>query len=104
MNEELVQIVLHRLDGIERLLAEILGEKKQKSHYSTQEVAEKLGKAEFTVREWCRLGRVRATKRATGRGCNLEWMISHEEVERISAHGLLPQAKHPTRIRFDEPV
>jgi hypothetical protein len=91
MNEELVQLVLNRLNSIDERLAAILEEKQQKSHYSTQEVAEKLGKAEFTVREWCRLGRIQASKRATGRGRSLEWMISHEELMRVSAEGLLAQ-------------
>ncbi len=36
--------------------------------YSTAGAAKVLGKSEFTVREWCRLGRVRAEKRPCGRG------------------------------------
>jgi len=98
MNEELVQLVLSRLNSIDERLAAILEEKQKKSHYSTQEVAEKLGKAEFTVREWCRLGRIRATKRACGRGRSQEWMVSHEELNRVSAEGLLPQPKYQHRF------
>src|SRR5947209_12460192 len=44
--------------------------------YSTAEAAKGLGKSEFTVREWCRLGRVRAEKRPCGRGHSQEWSIS----------------------------
>ena len=98
MNEEVIQFVLSRLNSIDERLAAILEEKQQKSHYSTQEVAEKLGKAEFTVREWCRLGRIRAAKRACGRGRSQEWMVSHEELMRISAEGLLPAPKFHHRI------
>jgi hypothetical protein len=50
-----------------------------KEWYSTAEVAAILGRAEFTVREWCRLGRVRAEKKKCGRGPASEWIVSHAE-------------------------
>jgi hypothetical protein len=62
----------------------------QKDWYSVAELAALLGKAEFTVREWCRLGRVTASKRQCGRGSSQEWMVSHEELTRIQSYGLLP--------------
>ena len=58
--------------------------------YSIAEVAKQLSRAEFTVREWARHGRVYASKRACGRGPTQEWIISAEEVERIRNEGLLP--------------
>ncbi|HIF30281.1 MAG TPA: hypothetical protein EYG03_00770 [Planctomycetes bacterium] len=58
--------------------------------YSTADLARKLEKSEFTVREWCRLGRVYAEKRRCGRGNKREWMISHEELDCIRSEGLLP--------------
>ncbi len=61
-----------------------------KEWYSVAEAAEALEKAEFTVREWCRLGRVNAHKRPCGRGRSQEWIISHTELERIRNKGLLP--------------
>ena len=61
-----------------------------KDWYSPVEVAEILGKKTYTVREWCRLQRVKARKRPTGRGDADEWEISHDELERIKNHGLLP--------------
>ena len=82
--------LLERLDRIESLLQSLVQEKTIRDYYSTAEVAELLGKAEFTVREWCRLNRVYAEKRQTGRGRAKEWMISHQELTRIRNEGLLP--------------
>ena len=83
--------VMVRLERIERLLSQIIEKPAQREYYSTSEVAEILNRAEFTVREWCRLGRILAEKRRTGRGRSKEWMISHEELSRVQNEGLLPR-------------
>lgn len=62
----------------------------EKEYYTTQEAAKILGKRPYTVREWCRLARVRAEKALSGRGIDEEWRISHEELMRIHNEGLLP--------------
>ena len=82
-----------RLQRIETALQTLLQQRVVRNFYSTADAAQLLGKAEFTVREWCRRGRVQAVKRACGRGSSLEWMIPHSELERLQAEGLLP-AKH----------
>lgn len=64
-----------------------------KQSYSTHDVARILGKRPFTVREWCRHGRVHAKRALCGRGIDKEWRISHEELERIQNEGLLPVRK-----------
>jgi hypothetical protein len=79
-----------RFDRIEEMLQQLIELRTVKEYYSTAEVAKLLGKAEFTIREHCRLGRYNAEKRKTGRGRSLEWMISHEELQRIRNEGLLP--------------
>jgi transposase len=84
------QQIVERLDRIEDQLRRLLQERVVQKFYSTADAARLLGKAEFTVREWCRLGRIRAEKRSCGRGNAQEWMISHEELERIRAEGLRP--------------
>ena len=80
-----------RLTRIEELLSKLIDTKVRKDYYSTAEIARLLSRAEFTVREWARNGRIWAEKRQCGRGNTKEWMISHEELERIQNEGLLPK-------------
>src|SRR4051812_38396326 len=82
-----------RLDRIEELLLRLVQQKTVKDWYTTAESAEILERAEWTVREWCRLGRVNADKRPCGRGTSQEWIISHEELQRIRNEGLLPDPR-----------
>lgn len=81
-------------DRIESLLADIRAgieaAPSKKEYYTTAEAAEMLGKACFTVRQWCRLQRIHAEKTHAGRGIDAEWRISHQEIERIRNEGLLP--------------
>lgn len=90
--------VLARVRSTEAIQQElrdlILSQRQIKDYYSPAEAATVLGKAEFTVREWCRLERVHAQKRRSGRGRSLEWVISHEELQRIQREGLLPVPKY----------
>lgn len=84
------EIAVHdRLKWIEEALQTLLQQRVVQKWYSTADLAKILGRAEFTVREWCRLRRIRAEKRPCGRGNSKEWMISHEELERVQAEGLL---------------
>ena len=82
---------LQRLDRIERSLSTLMQLRTVKDFYSIDEVAEIVGKAEFTVREWARRGRINAQKRRSGRGKHQSWVISHEELQRIQREGLLPE-------------
>ena len=81
-----------RLDRIEQILPSLIERQTIKEWYTTAEVTKVPGKAEFTVREWCRLGRVRAQKKKCGRGVSSEWIISHEDLTRVRNEGLLPEA------------
>jgi hypothetical protein len=86
--------VLERLCRIEQVLAILVERQTVKDWYTTDEFAKLVSKAEFTVREWCRNGRVKAEKRRSGRGAFAAWVISHEELLRYQREGLLPV---PTR-------
>ncbi len=87
MIEERLQIIEGTLKKVEALLE---SQYEKREWYGVADAAEVLGKAEWTVREWCRLGRVNAHKRPCGRGRSQEWILSHAEIERIQSKGLLP--------------
>ena len=82
-----------RMRAVEGLLNRLVSQRTVKDWYITEEVAALLGKAEFTVREWCRLGRIRAEKKGSGRGRYRAWVVAHAELLRIQREGLLPQRR-----------
>ena len=79
-----------RLERIESILVSLAEQQTIREWYTTDQLAQALGKAEFTVREWARRGRIRAKKRKSGRGAHASWVISHEELLRYQREGLLP--------------
>jgi hypothetical protein len=81
---EIIEATVRKIESM------LEGQQAVREWYGISEAAEALGKAEWTVREWCRLGRVNAHKRPCGRGRSQEWILSHSEVERIRSKGLLP--------------
>lgn len=82
-----------RLDRLESLLESLVERGAVKAHYSVEEFARLIGREPFTVREYARLGRVRASKKASGRGKHANWVFSHEELERFRRDGLLPDRR-----------
>jgi hypothetical protein len=87
--------VEERLEHIESMLVALCERQTVKDWYSVEEFARMLGKAEFTVREWCRLGRIHAEKKGSGRGGHPYWVISHTELLRYQREGLLQGRKGP---------
>jgi C4-dicarboxylate-specific signal transduction histidine kinase len=87
---ERIDEVLERLGKLEAALDALVRQRTVKDWYGTDEFAQLVHKAEFTVREWCRNGRVRAEKRLSGRGAFPAWVISHQELLRYQREGLLP--------------
>jgi hypothetical protein len=82
--------ILKKLERLEAMLVILVDRATVREWYSTEEFAQIVGKAEFTVREWCRHGRVHAEKRMSGRGAFPAWVISHDELLRYQRDGLLP--------------
>ena len=68
-----------RLDRIAELLEVLVQRQTAKEFYEVEEFARLVRKASFTVREWCRNGRLMAEKRISGRGAHPAWAISHDE-------------------------
>ena len=79
-----------RLEKIEALLVVLIERQQVKDWYSVEEFARIVGRAEFTCREWCRHGRIRAEKKGSGRGAYASWAISHDELLRFQKDGLRP--------------
>ena len=82
-----------RLTGIESMLAQIheslTDPKAGREWYTVEEAASLIGRRPYTVREWCREGRINATKRSEKRGGAELWNISAAEITRYRDDGLL---------------
>jgi hypothetical protein len=61
-------IVEERLEKIEAMLVVLVERQQLRERYSVEEFARLAGRSEFTCREWCRHGRVKAEKKDSGRG------------------------------------
>jgi len=79
-----------KLDNILAMLAVVVEKQQVREWYTTHEFAKTVGKAEFTIRSYCRMARLRAEKRVSGRGAHAAWVISHAEMLRYQREGLLP--------------
>lgn len=62
----------------------------EQAWFSPVELARLIGRTSYTVRQWCRLGRLKARKRACGRGSHLAWEIPVEELQHYRNHGIRP--------------
>jgi len=82
-----------RLEKIEALLKALVEREQVKDWYSVEEFARLVGRSEFTCREYCRLGRINARKKASGRGKHAGWVVAHEELLRFRREGLLPDRR-----------
>lgn len=87
--------IIFRLTRLEDRIAQVIKDQAPpKEYYTVEEFSKLADLAPYTVREHCRLGRLRAEKGACGRGTTLEWRISHTELVRYRNHGLLPLRKN----------
>lgn len=81
------------MERIESMLAALVERQQVREWYEVEEFAKLVGKAPFSIREHCRLGRLHAEKRRSGRGAHAQWVISHGELLRYQREGLLPIRK-----------
>ena len=94
VNSCLPDVIADRLAALERTVIEIrqvvTGQHTQKTWYTTGELAEILGRSQFTIQErWCNDGRIECEKDPdTGK-----WRIPGHEVERLRAGGGLRPKK-----------
>ncbi len=90
-----LQVVADRLTGLERVATDIhellIGQRQEKEWYSTRELAEIMGKSDYTIRErWCNDGRIECEKDPNSG----KWRIPGQEFRRLRAGGsLLPKRK-----------
>ena len=92
--DELLTDVVTRLQAIEETLKTLVENHTVRDWYSTDQLSKLVGKSEFTVREWCRHGRIKGEKRLSGRGAIPAWVISHAELLRYQREGLLPVSRN----------
>lgn len=90
MSEQELMPLIERLERIEAAITVLIEQRTVKDWYKTEEAAKILGLAEFTVRNYCRLGRIRGEKKTSGRGKFQSWVISHDELMRVQREGILP--------------
>ncbi len=80
-----------QLEEIRSLLIALVERQQVKDFYEVEEFARLVGKAPFTVREWCRLGRLPGVrKKNSGRGAFPSWVIPHTTLLYYQREGLLP--------------
>lgn len=82
-----------RLERIEAMLAALVEGQQVRQWYSVEAFAMQVSRSPFTVREWCRRGRIMAFKQGSGRGAHQAWAISHEELQRFQREGLRPESR-----------
>jgi hypothetical protein len=68
--------------------------------YTTQEFAHAVGKAEFTIREHSRLGRLNVSKRQSGRGAYPQWVLGRQRGFRPQAGSDCPSGLCETATRL----
>ena len=83
-----------RLQRIETMLTLLVSKGHQQDWYATDEFARLVHRSEFTIRQWCRQGRIEARKKGSGRGAHAAWAISHEELGRFRREGLRKPASN----------
>jgi hypothetical protein len=88
MNEIKLEILIAKLDEVLARLDRLGTKPPEKEFWTPEELAEALHKKPFTVREWCRLGRIESTKDKYSR---LRKIPNDEAKRLINGGSLQPQ-------------
>jgi transposase len=91
----LLHLILERLDRIER--AQAISAVKES--YTTTEAAERLGRSNWTVRQWCNKGQVEGAYKVHGKGRTGEWRLTHEAVAALQNRGPAAVGTHQAVAR-----
>ena len=83
--ERVVAMLADLQSAVQEIQAHLAGA--TKSHYTVEEVAEKTGRAPYTVRSWIKARRIRAD-RVTGTGPRGRLLVPREELTRLIGLGL----------------
>lgn len=67
-----------------RELLEILMLRQSRTHYTVAEFAKVTGWSEYSVREWCKSGKIKADKTKERHGAYATWRIPHSERVRFT--------------------
>lgn len=97
MTREQAERILAGQERIEAMLERLATQQQVKEWYTTEEFGRLVGKAEATIREYCRYGRLEAERRRSGRGPSGVWVLSHGEYLRYQREGLLPDRRAVSR-------
>lgn len=89
------------LSKIEQAITTLGTQGVSKDWYSTKEIAKIVDRDVWTVRDWCRIGRIRAEKQDCGHGKSLDWRIRRDELVRYQNHGLRPVRANLTSLSED---
>jgi hypothetical protein len=89
LNQIIAMLKAHS-DAIDQKLERLALRPTERASYTIEELAALIGRAVYTVREWCRHGQLAAEKTATQSGPYARWTISHSEYLRFQREGLLP--------------
>jgi hypothetical protein len=92
LNQVLVILKAHA-EEIDRKLERLASRPVERASYTVEEIAAMESRSPYTVREWCRLGQLRAEKTATQSGPHARWTIPAAEYSRFQREGLLPLPK-----------
>lgn len=91
-----LDLLLNAVEDIGRQLERLeqkLNAGVEREAYTAEQVAERLRRTPWTVRQWCNLGQVPGALKVPGKGRKGEWRIPHEVLLWLEKEGPVPVRK-----------